>query len=466
MKKSKLQKRLLALLMLMTLVSCFVSKPYEKPKVNSDVLYRKQTNKDSVTLAMVPWNQLFTDPLLQKHIEEAIKNNINLKMALQNMIAAEANLKQSKAGYLPSVDLNGTQSFQKLSRNSQFGRLFSGSINQYELSSQISWEADIWGKISSLKKASLASYLASENAIQAVQTAIVSDVASIYFQLLALDAQVKIALTTLENSQKSLEVIRALKQAGSVNEVAVQQTEAQMYGVQIALEDLKYQIQVFENSFQLLKGKSGGFVERSHFENQMLKVEIKTGLPTMLLQYRPDVKAAELNFRNAFEMTNLARSFFYPSLTINANSGLQSLELKDWFSTKSLFANVISGISQPIFNKRQNKTRLKVAKANQQRAYLAFEQSLLVAGNEVSNALASYENESTKLTMRENQLIALKKAANYSDELLQYGLVNYLEVLIAKDQALNAEIALINTKFQQLNAVIQLYKALGGGYEM
>jgi multidrug efflux system outer membrane protein len=464
MKKSNLIKGSLLIMMALTLHACFVSKPYQKPKIETEDLFRKQTNVDSFSMAMLTWNELFTDPILQQHIQEAIAQNLDLKMAMQNIAMAEANLKQSKANYLPSINAVATQTHQELSRNSQFGRIFSGSINQYELSTRVVWEADIWGKISSMKKAALADYMASENARQAVQTEIVANVASLYFQLLALDAQTQMANKTLENRLASLEVIKALKQAGNVTEVAVQQTEAQLYTVQLVLEDLQYQVQVFENSFQLLLGKSGGTVARSSFDNQKMEAPIKTGIPTLLLSLRPDVKAAELNFRNAFEMTNVAKSFFYPSFTINATTGLQSLELEQWFSTRSLFANIITGLAQPIFNQRQNKTRLEVAKANQEQAYLNFQKSILVAGNEVSNSLASFENETKKLTIRKQQVESLNRAANYSDELLQYGMVNYLEVLVAKDQTLNAEIAYIDTQFQQWNAMIQLYKALGGGY--
>jgi len=327
----------------------------------------------------------------------------------------------------------------------------------------LSWEADIWGKIRSNKRATAAKFLESAVARQAVQTELVANVASIYYQLLALDAQIKVVTATLENRETSVEVIKALKEAGNVNEVAVKQTEAQKYAAQIILEDLNYNVKVLENTFNQLLGKAPNAVARSLFENQNIDVEIKTGLPAFLLSKRPDVVAAELNFRNTFELTNVARSSFYPSLTLNATGGLQALELKDWFSTKSLFASIITGLTQPIFNQRQNKTRLEVAKANQQKAYLQFEKSLLVAGKEVSDALANYENETNKLVIRKKQVVALKIAADYSDELLQYGMVNYLEVLIAKDNALNTEINYIDNKYKQLNAVIELYKALGGG---
>ncbi len=463
MKKQNIIKGSLLVFTMVVVQSCFVAKNYEKPQIDTENLYRTEQIADSTSLAMMSWDKLFTDEQLQAYINEAIQNNLDMKIALQNMAAAEATLKQSKAGYLPSINTTATLTHQELSKNSQFGRIFNGSIDQYDFSAKLSWEADIWGKIRSTKRASAAKYLESTVAKQAIQTELVANLASLYYQILAIDEQIKVVTTTLENRNASVEVIKALKDAGSVNEVAVQQTEAQLYAVQIILEDLNYNVKILENSFNQLLGKPSNNVERGLFENQKIDAEIKTGLPAFLLSQRPDVVAAELNFRNAFELKNVAKSYFYPSLTLNATGGFQSLELKEWFSTNSLFATLIGGIAQPIFNQRQNKTRLEVAKVNQQKAYLQFEKSLLVAGKEVSDALANYENETNKLTIREKQVEALKKAADYSDELLQYGMVNYLEVLTAKDNALNTEINYIDNKYKQLNAVITLYKALGGG---
>ena len=327
----------------------------------------------------------------------------------------------------------------------------------------MSWEADIWGKIRSTKRGTVAQYLQTSAARQAVQTELIATVSSLYFQLLAIDAQIVVVTNTMENRTVSVDVIKALKEAGNVNEVAVKQTEAQKYATEIILKDLQYNRKITENAFSILLGKSSSEVTRSTFESQKIDANVSAGLPVYLLSKRPDVVAAELNFRNTFEQTNVARSYFYPSLTINATGGLQSLDLKEWFSTRSLFATVITGLTQPIFMQRQNRTRLEIAKANQQKAYLQYEKAILVAGKEVSDALALYENETDKLVIRKNQLDALSTAADYSDELLQYGLVNYLEVLTAKDNALNTEINYIDNKYKQMNAVIQLYKALGGG---
>lgn len=215
----------------------------------------------------------------------------------------------------------------------------------------------------------------------------------------------------------------------------------------------------------ILLGEAPQAIERSTLEEQVLNPEIKLGYSASLLSNRPDVIAAEYNFINTFELTNVARANFYPQLTLTATGGLQTIDVKEWFSANSLFANIVAGIAQPIFNQRQIKTRYEVAKATQQQAYIQFEQALVNAGKEVSDALAQYNNETVKLDIRGNQAEALKTAADYSDELLEYGLVNYLEVLTAKDNALNSELNLIDNKYRQYLAIINLYKALGGGWK-
>ena len=442
--------------------SCFVAKKYEKPEVDTTDLYRTEEVLDSTSIGTLSWKELFTDAQLQDYINQGIQNNLDLQIALQNMASAEATLKQGKAGYIPSLNGNATWTHQETSSNSQFGRLFS-SIDQYELSGKLSWEADIWGKIRSTKRAALAGFLQTEAAKRTVQSQLVAQIASLYYQMLATQEQIRVVTETLDNRQKSVEVIHALKESGTVNEVGVKQTEAQLYATEVTLSDLKYNLKVLENSFNVLLNKKPGEVVKGSFDNQNINVDIKTGFPAMLLSNRPDVVSAELNFRNTFEKTNVARSNFYPSLTVTATGGFQSLELQQWFSARSLFANIVTGLTQPIFNQRQVKTNYEIAKANQQVAYLQFEKSLLTAGQEVSNALAGYQNETNKLVSRKKQLDALKSAADYSDELLQYGMVNYLEVLTAKDNALSTEINYIDNKYQQLNAIINLYKALGGG---
>jgi outer membrane protein, multidrug efflux system len=214
----------------------------------------------------------------------------------------------------------------------------------------------------------------------------------------------------------------------------------------------------------ILLGEAPHAIERTTFEEQELNPEIKIGFSASLLRNRPDVVAAEYNLISNFELTNVARSNFYPTFRITATGGLQSIDLKEWFSANSLFANIVTGLAQPIFNQRQNRTRLEIARAQQEQAYVQFEQALVNASREVSDALAQYNNEATKLAIREQQVDALTQAADYSDELLEYGMVNYLEVLTAKDNALNSQLNLIDNKYRQYEAIINLYRALGGGW--
>lgn len=465
--KTNLYRISLLAVVALVMQSCFTAKEYQKPQVSTDKLFRdQQQTQDSVSLASLSWDKLFTDPQLQAHIKTGLQQNFDVRIALQNIAAAEATMKQGKAGYFPTFNLGADWTHQELSRNTQFGALLQDrGVNQYQLTGTFAWEADIWGKIRSNKRATYAAYIQSTAATQAIRTQLIASIASTYYQLLSLDAQLKVAEATLDNRVQSVDAIKSLKESGSVNEVGVKQTEAQLYATQLIIEDLKSNIVILENTMSILLGQNPQAIARGTMESQQLNPEIKLGVPSLILSKRPDVVAAEYNLINNFELTNVARSYFYPSFKITATGGFQTIDLKEFFSANSLFANVVTGLTQPIFNQRQNKTRLEVAKANQQKAYLQFEQALLTAGKEVSDALQQYNNESTKLEIRDKQVSALKTAADYSDELLTYGLVNYLEVLTAKDNALNAELNLIDNQYRQYNAVIQLYRALGGGWQ-
>ncbi|TDE49282.1 efflux transporter outer membrane subunit [Flavobacterium sp. GT3P67] len=465
--KNKLNKIAVLVVTAMVMQSCFVAKDYKRPELKTENSYRNEIiSTDTISLANVAWENVFTDPLLQGYIKKGLENNLDIKIAMQNIAAAEATMKQGKAGYFPTLSAGADWTHQQLSKNSQFGALLQDrSTNQYQLTGSLSWEADIWGKIRSNKRAANAAYLQTTAAKQAVKTQLIANIAATYYQLLSVDAQIKLAEKTLVNRNQSIETIIALKDAGNVTEVGVKQTEAQKYGTEIIIADLKNSIIILENTMSILMGEGSAKIERNTFESQSMQPTITLGVPATLLRNRPDVIAAEYNLISNFEQTNVAKSNFYPTLKLTATGGLQSIDLKEWFSVNSIFANVITGLTQPIFNQRQIKTKFEIAKANQEKAYLQFEQSLLTAGKEVSDALAQYNNETYKLTVREKQVDALNKATDYSDELLTYGLANYLEVLTVKDNALNAELSFIDNKFQQYKAIIQLYRALGGGWQ-
>ncbi|MGA9638653.1 efflux transporter outer membrane subunit [Flavobacterium sp.] len=465
--KNKIYRIALLVIVATIMQACFVAKDYKRPEVQTDNLYRSEKlSSDTISLANLSWEKLFTDPVLQGYIHKGLTNNLDVRIAMQNLAVAQATMLQGKAGYFPTLSVGTDWTHQELSKNSQFGAIVRNtSVDQFQLTGSLSWEADIWGKIRSNKRGANAAYLQTNAANQAIKTQLISAIAVTYYQLLAVDEQIKVAEETLVNRDKSIETILALKKAGNVTEVGVKQTEAQKYATQLIIADLKNNTILLENTLSALLGQGPTAIGRSSFGVQKLQPTITIGVPVSLLRNRPDVIAAEYNLISNFEMTNVAKSSFYPSLKVTATGGLQSIDINTWFSANSIFASVITGLTQPILNQRQIKTKYEIAKANQEKAYLQFQQSLLTAGKEVSDALAQYNNETYKISVREKQVEALTKAASYSDELLTYGLANYLEVLTSKNDALNAKLSLVDNKYQKYKAVIQLYKALGGGWQ-
>ncbi|MDG3583162.1 efflux transporter outer membrane subunit [Galbibacter pacificus] len=462
----KKYKILLGLCIPLLLQSCFVAKKYERPDVETDNLYRTdQITQDSTSIGMVSWRELFKDPILERHIDTALVNNLDIRIAIQQIAASEAYLKQGKAGNYPTLGLDASVTRQENSQNSQFGSIFSQPIEQYDLTANLSWEADIWGKIRSNKRAFEATYLQSLEAHKAVKTELIAAVASSYYQLLSLDEQLRVTNETIETRESSLETTKALKDAGMVTEVAVQQTAAQLYTAKAIKIDLENQIKLLENAFSILLAQPPHTIERSSLESQQLTTDLVVGVPYLLLQNRPDVVAAEFGLRNAFELTNVARSSFYPSITLSASAGFQSLDFDNWIDASSIFNTLVGGLTQPILNGRKIRTQYEVSKAQQEQALLNYKKTLLTAGQEVSDALYRYDAASEKIEVREKEYEAYNKATEYSEELLNQGLADYLEVLNAQENALNSELLLIENKYTKLNAVVTLYQALGGGWQ-
>ena len=464
MKNNSIYKILILASLPFLLVSCFAAKDYERPQVVNEANYRTENlPQDTLSIATLSWKELFTDPLLQGYIEEGLKNNMDIRVALQQIRIAEAYVKQGKAGYFPSLNGNARYTHQEFSAGGQFGSQFS-SLDQYELSANLSWEADIWGKIRSNERAFQASYLQSVAAHQAVKSRLIANIASVYYQLLALDEQIRVTEETIETRSKGLETTQALKEAGNVTEVGVKQTEAQLYTAQGILIDLKNQARLLENTMSILLGSAPHEITRGSLENQNIDIPLNTGIPAQLLRNRPDVMAAEYSLMNAFELTNAARASFYPSLTLSATGGFQNIEIDKLFNANSLFATIIGGLTQPIFNKRQIRTQYEVSQAQQEQAYLDFRLAVITASKEVSDALYNYEAATEKIEVNQKEFEAYNLATNYSEELLDNGFANYLEVLNARENALNSSLNLINTKNNQLQAIVDLYEALGGGW--
>ncbi|MFD0990322.1 efflux transporter outer membrane subunit [Mariniflexile jejuense] len=464
-------KAILLVMVSVTLQSCFVAKDYKQPEfVETQNLYRTDNlPTDSISMADVSWKTLFTDSYLNQYIDEGLQNNMDIRIAIQQIAAAEAYLKQGKAGFFPTLTGNASANRSYISGNGQQGAILSSlgvdHIDQFELSGALSWEADIWGKIQSNKRAYQASYLQSVAAHQAVKTQLVSNIATTYYQLLALDAQLAITKETIATRETGVETIKALKDAGQVTQIAVDQNIAQFNNAKSLQIDLETAIFKTENTLSILLGKAPQHFERNTIDLQTIKSDLKLGVPATLLSNRPDVIAAEYNLIQSFELTNVARSNFYPSLKLTASAGFQSLDFDNLFNANSLFANLLGGLSQPIFNQRKIKTQYEVSKAQQEQALLNFKKSLLVAGNEVSNALFAYNAETRKYDFKQKEVEALRNAESNSEELLKNGYANYLDLLTARQSALNAELNVIDSKLQQLLTVVNLYEALGGGWK-
>lgn len=452
-----------------TLLSACVTKKYERPTtLSTDKLFRDQAAADSTNLANMPWQSVFKDAKLSALIQKGLDQNLNLKNAIENIVQARASLRQSKLAYYPNLNLDANVTRTK---QSEAGLNFPAGINintlttTYKLGLSTSWEADIWGKLSSTKRAALATYLATDAAKQAVQTQLIADIANNYFLLLSYDKSLEITQQTLEARVKNVETIKALKEGAIVTGAAVVQSEANRYAAEVLIPDIKQSIRETENALNILLGQAPGPIERGVLGEQQTPDNLAIGLPSQLLQNRPDVRQAEFNFRVAFENTNLARTYFYPSLTLTASGGFSNLELKNFFDN-SIFYSIIGGLTQPLFNQGLNKARLTTAQSQQLQALNSFQQSLLVAGQEVSNAMYSYQMAVEKEDSREKQIESLVKAVDFTQQLLEYSsATNYTDVLTSEQNLLSAQLNGINDNLQKLQALVDLYRALGGGWK-
>ena len=449
----------------LTLTACAGRKAYERPNVIDEKLFRAdQVPADSLSSANVSWRNIFTDATLQGYINKALSNNLDVRVAMQNVASAQAYLKQSKAAQLPtlSVGANYTRSTNSINAMGGVGERTYGNL--WDLTGAASWEADIWGKLSAQRRASYASYLATVEAQKAVQSEVVATLATAYYQLLMLDEQKKVLEQTIDFRQKSLETTKSLKEAGSTTEVATKQIEALVYNAQAQLVTIGNSIWALENTICVLLGEEPHAIERTTLAEQQFPTEFKQGYAAKLLQNRPDVARAELNLRNAFELTNVARAAFYPTLTLSARGGISSTELDTWISAKSIFANFVAGLAQPILNRRQIRTQYEVQQIAQETALLNFKKAVLSAGKEVSDAMQNFSTQTEFIELKTKEMKAYQEATDYSKQLFDSGMVNYLEVITAEVNRLNAELSVANAQFTRMQYGITLYKALGGGW--
>lgn len=442
------------------LYSCDVTKPYANKQSVQDNLYGDSAKATTNSIAVLSWKEIFKDPLLQQLISEGIDHNLDLKTATANLKAAEANFVQSKQAFLPSLSGNASAgAYHPASSQASNSQV-------YQLYALSSWQVDIWGKLRSTKRSMYANYLAGDAYRQAVQTQLVANIAVSYYQLLAYDEQLAIVQQSLEVYSKDTETMKILKNSDVVTGAAVVQSAANYYAVKSTVPDIKNNIRQTENTLSLLLGRAPGAIKRDSLFNEQTYNELSTGLPVELLANRPDVKEAELQLRSYFEQINVAKTSFYPSLTITGQAGLYATELKSVFNAGAFLANVVGGLTQPIFNNGLNKQKLKIAQANYEAAEYNYSKILLTAGQEVSNALYQYQMVDEKSSSRKEQIANLEKAVHFTKELLKYtSATNYTDVLTSEQSLLSARQSAVTDKLQQLQAVVNLYAALGGGWK-
>ncbi|WP_392438011.1 efflux transporter outer membrane subunit [Cruoricaptor ignavus] len=454
----------------MVMNSCAIRENYERPANIAEAhLYRTdQLPKDSLGAAQLSWREFFTDDILRNHIAQALQNNQDIRIAEQNIVQAEAYLNQSKAAYAPTISAGADYTLSTASLNSQLSRqmgLGRKYNDMFGLAANLGWEVDIFGRIRSLEKAQQAQYFAVVSAHSRVKSTLVASLASAYYHLLALDEQKRVINETIAIRRKNLATTRALKEAGILTEVAVQQSEALVFSAESLLINVDLQIFQLENTFNLLKGEPGKRVERGTLDAQNPPGQISAGYPAAMLSHRPDVMQAEFNLINAYELRNAAKAAFYPTLRLTGTGGIQSSQFDDFFSVNSLFGNLTAGLTAPIFQRRQIRTQYEVAVAEREKALLNFRKTVLQAGKEVSDAIKTYEMQDPIIALKRQEAENYRRSVEYSQELVNYGMANYLEVLNATVNSLNAELSIANAKFSKLNASVELYRALGGGWK-
>lgn len=456
----------------LVLTGCKVSKDVEVQPELPEAYRNAVVTADTLTIADVEWKTFFPDAALQDLIGKAISGNYDLQIAIKNIEASHKLLKQAKWGNVPQANLYVNASTTIPSENSLNGlsaKNFLGTshVEDYNAGINLSWEADIWRKINSRKKEALAQYLKTEEAKKAVQTELVTGVAKGYYNLLMLDAQLSVAKKNLELSENTLRMVSMQFDAGQVTSLAVEQANAQKLTAARIVPMLEKQIAIQENALSILTGELPGEIARiTSLDLEPVYENISTGLPAAIVSRRPDVKMYEYDLAAANARVGVTKAQMYPAINITATGGLNSFKSDNWFNMpSSLFGMVAGGLVQPLLNSRRLRTEYEVAKIEREKAVLSFRQGVLVAVGEVSDALVQIEKLKDEQDFAQQRVESLQKATTNADKLFNRGMATYLEVITAQSNVLQSELDLATLKRDQLNAVTDLYRALGGGWK-
>lgn len=444
------------------MTSCGLYNKYERPEVNAKGIVRDvQSTTDTLAVAdtasfgNLPWREVFTDPQLQSLIETGLANNTNLLNAALNVKMVEDQLMIAKLAFVPGFTFSPQGTVASWDGNK--------ATKTYSLPVTASWSVDLFGNLLNVKRSAQMALLATKDYQQVVQTKVVSNIANMYYTLLMLDKQLLVVNDMTKLVEETWNIMKIQKELGRVKETSVQSAEANLYSVQAQAADLKRQIRETENSLSLLLGQQAQTIKRGTFEGQSLPSKFSTGIGLQLLNNRPDVHYAEMSLAQCFYDVNTARSKFYPNITISGTGAFTNSGGGGIVNPGKWLLSAVGSLTQPIFAHGQIVAGLKVAKAKQEQAYNTWQNAVLSAGSEVSNALVLYNSSDEKSKLEEKQVESLKKNVEYNKMLFNDGSATYLEVITAQQNLLNAELSKVADDFYKMQAVVNLYYALGGG---
>lgn len=436
--------------------------------VDTKGLFRYDTllNYDTTVNKNITVESYFKDEKLVNLIHKALSGNVNIKLALERINQAQAQFNIARASQVPSLSVVAQNQYTTFSTGNLGTKVFGYNTNQLNLGFCASWELDVWGKLSQTKKARLAGLLNTYEVTKLTRTEIISQIASGYYNLLALDDQLNSVYETISLLEKELETMQALWKAGNQNGAAVEQSKALLYSTQLSVYEIQNRISQQENALSVLIGEKLGIINRNKLGDVTIPSELKTGISAQQLANRPDIKSAQLTFQEAFSMTQVAKSNFYPNIRFsNIMGGLTSSGFARLFNPESIAADIIGSLTMPLFSQGQLKGNLKIAQSQQQEAALNFSQKILIAGQEISDIMFGFYSAEHKKSIREQQIQSLLLSVKYTTDLLKAGEANYMEVLNAQQNLLSAKLAKSNDKLEQLNYIVNLYKAMGGSNE-
>ena len=458
----------LALLPVLTLLAgCTVGPNYKRSTVNVPTDYRGVMPAQPATVASLgseKWWDVYQDPVLTQLIHTALQQNYDVRIAATRVLQAQAQLGIVRANQFPSASV-GADIFSQ--QNAKVSNLFPAyEVNAGQLNLSVIWNLDFWGKYRRQTEAARAQMLASEWGQQAVISSLVANVATAYFQLRALDAELEIAKRTLGSRQQSLHLTQVLETHGSASDLDVSQSEQLVYTASESIPDLERQIQQQENLLSILLGENPGSIPRGRaLTEQPVPDSVPAGLPSELLERRPDVLEAEANMMAANAQIGVAKAAFFPSIALTGTGGLESNQLSRFISAPSEAWLGALSVAQPIFEGGALRSQLKLTRAQYQETVLAYEQTVQSALEQVSNALIASQKDRQFREQQELLVQATERSDRLSLILYKQGGASYLQVLTNETNYFSAELNLVQAQLNERLALVQLYQSLGGGWQ-